>query len=492
MRQIILLCLLALLLTNISFGQQSGPLRIDSIFIENEIIIPNPNDTIQTISDTISTDYLMDFRGVSSLDSSQTDVYWRVLFDGDDDGNFTEIYEIGPIPPGATPDTVLQLTEFLMLPFGTVRKLRVEFTDNRENFNRNSNYIDVYRQINIILKSNTGGRVAVGNKSNDGTGRFGDTICFPYRYLGLKDGILEFFIYNIEDSYGLVCDADNISLVSIHIYGYDDQLLCESTNIENFSSLTSYNSGVQVFPNYVPFELNTGKRARVEVNIGAFMSSVCPSFMIEQIRYLEIFVSQAGCPISPIPTIFCLGCRDDVLYFAHTTLPPTNGLLEHLPPFTKASNSIKLSDSVTVVSGDDVELVVNNSGYIHARASIQVEPGAYFWAHKEDVCLPPDNTISYSESIQTQISTSQSGIQIFPNPFQSSFTVELKLEEAAIVTIALFDMLGRQREVLQPIDYSHKTTTRIEVPTAGLSAGLYYCQIRIGEEVYTKSIVKVE
>ena len=87
----------------------------------------------------------------------------------------------------------------------------------------------------------------------------------------------------------------------------------------------------------------------------------------------------------------------------------------------------ELKDNVSVLAGDDVELVVNPTGAIHiSGGDVWVQNGATFWAHQETVCpILPSVAIAPLESIETrsrEINDAQ--IQVFPNPFRSDFVVQ--------------------------------------------------------------------
>jgi hypothetical protein len=70
----------------------------------------------------------------------------------------------------------------------------------------------------------------------------------------------------------------------------------------------------------------------------------------------------------------------------------------------------------------------------------------------------------------------------FPNPFRASTTIEYALQEAAEVSLAVYDVLGRKVatvvEGLKPAGVE-----RVSFDASGLPAGLYISQLRVNGEV---------
>ncbi|MCB9234930.1 MAG: PKD domain-containing protein [Bacteroidia bacterium] len=80
-------------------------------------------------------------------------------------------------------------------------------------------------------------------------------------------------------------------------------------------------------------------------------------------------------------------------------------------------------------------------------------------------------------------------IQVFPNPFEGAFSVELVLNQERIVRTELFDLQGRtvipvQENILSP------GTSRLNFPTGDLSKGIYFLQIRYGNETRVFKLLK--
>ena len=177
----------------------------------------------------------------------------------------------------------------------------------------------------------------------------------------------------------------------------------------------------------------------------------------------------------------------------------------NLPTLTQASNSIVLENSVQVPSGGSTELVVNRDGSIQAKVNqvaaggspaintgIHVQPGGYFWAYKDMVCPPTtfDETIiveTRSASLPPKAITS-----ITPNPFREEFLLNLNLSEQEIVSIVLYNALGKMERIIMQDQEISLGKHQIPVASEELAAGVYYCHIKIGQTVHTESILKIE
>jgi hypothetical protein len=86
----------------------------------------------------------------------------------------------------------------------------------------------------------------------------------------------------------------------------------------------------------------------------------------------------------------------------------------------------------------------------------------------------------------------QAGIQlaILPNPFNNSATIRYTTDKAADVSITITDVMGRNIKTINQgtqaagsYDFSIDDTI---IPTAGV----YVAQVRIGNQVITKKMIK--
>ena len=83
--------------------------------------------------------------------------------------------------------------------------------------------------------------------------------------------------------------------------------------------------------------------------------------------------------------------------------------------------------------------------------------------------------------------------QNYPNPFNPSTTLRYDLPENSLVSITIYDMLGRQVKTLvsQTQDAGYRSVIWDATNDYGkpISAGIYLCQIQAGEFISTKKMV---
>ena len=81
----------------------------------------------------------------------------------------------------------------------------------------------------------------------------------------------------------------------------------------------------------------------------------------------------------------------------------------------------------------------------------------------------------------------------YPNPFNPITTLRYDLPENSLVTITIYDMLGRQVKTLinQTQDAGYKSVIWNATNNYGkpVSAGIYLYQIQAGEYISTKKMV---
>ncbi len=78
--------------------------------------------------------------------------------------------------------------------------------------------------------------------------------------------------------------------------------------------------------------------------------------------------------------------------------------------------------------------------------------------------------------------------QNFPNPFFSATTMRYAVPEKVHVELALFDIVGREVEVLYSGDRS-AGEYEMPVEAGSLPAGVYFCRLRAGDFVQTRSLL---
>ncbi|MEM6700283.1 MAG: hypothetical protein AAF599_17900, partial [Bacteroidota bacterium] len=350
MKQIIIAFLLYLgLITSLQ-----AQLQIDSVFIDNDTLLPDPNFQQQISMDTIFLEGVnFNFRGVSNMPAGVDTVLWRVSMDYNQDGDFDDggelLYFSGKIPVGSSPQVILENFELLMIPFGEILLIKVELTDDADDFTGGSTSAN-YNSFIVPAVNGNGGRVAMGNKSSSGSNQYkylppGTPKCCILSNGNLNDRSFEFFIYNWSNiASATSCTASMIELTEAVIYYENSGIASRCTlnfNTDNtLVSATKYDAtGVfdSQYPDNAQFGLTTDEKARYQINLNAN----CASIQIDQVDSLEIRADFQGCGTF-VTERFCVGCREQITYSFYSTQP--SGVLEYLPPYTKTRDYIILQD----------------------------------------------------------------------------------------------------------------------------------------------------
>jgi hypothetical protein len=79
-------------------------------------------------------------------------------------------------------------------------------------------------------------------------------------------------------------------------------------------------------------------------------------------------------------------------------------------------------------------------------------------------------------------------LNIFPNPFNPNTTIEYVVPTSAIISIVIYDILGR--EVVRLIDgFKNSGNYKIIWQPNNVSSGVYFCMMRSGNFLETKKII---
>jgi len=73
-----------------------------------------------------------------------------------------------------------------------------------------------------------------------------------------------------------------------------------------------------------------------------------------------------------------------------------------------------------------------------------------------------------------------------------NFTLEINAPEAGKMELRVYDVLGKEIGNLTRQQTIDQGQNNVILSTGGLTAGLYYCKIRIGVADFTKSFVRVD
>jgi len=82
-------------------------------------------------------------------------------------------------------------------------------------------------------------------------------------------------------------------------------------------------------------------------------------------------------------------------------------------------------------------------------------------------------------------------ITVSPNPFNSSFNLEISLPDDAQVTISIINLAGIEIEKLVQNEYRQKGLVQMQYKNERLAQGIYFCKIEVDGRIYTKKLVKM-
>ena len=80
------------------------------------------------------------------------------------------------------------------------------------------------------------------------------------------------------------------------------------------------------------------------------------------------------------------------------------------------------------------------------------------------------------------------GFKIYPNPFSTSATLQIKVGETAAVAVRLFDLSGRLvRDV--PSQQLNAGLHQLQISGAGITTGVYLCEVEVNKKLYRSRLV---
>jgi len=172
----------------------------------------------------------------------------------------------------------------------------------------------------------------------------------------------------------------------------------------------------------------------------------------------------------PCQAAIVLDATEEMVYRTDATITSTSMVESTDPTFYVAEESISLLPGFHAVAGSEFTAMIA-------------------------ACSPSTLTSPVAQARSNNVPDVAMGIptiKLYPNPVISNFTLEIEAHEAGRMQIRVFDVLGKELNNL-----SHRTSidegvTMIELPAESLTAGLYYCTIKINGQSFTKSFVRVD
>lgn len=79
---------------------------------------------------------------------------------------------------------------------------------------------------------------------------------------------------------------------------------------------------------------------------------------------------------------------------------------------------------------------------------------------------------------------------VYPNPFKNSFTLKLDLEEDALISVTLYDMVGKMIDRIAQSQNRLKGLVQFDYSNDQLPRGMYVCVIEMNNRRYTEKLIQ--
>jgi hypothetical protein len=123
----------------------------------------------------------------------------------------------------------------------------------------------------------------------------------------------------------------------------------------------------------------------------------------------------------------------------------------------------------------------------YSFTNYNIEEGKYLYRLKQ---IDYDGTYSYSSEVKVEVSSPVefSLCQNYPNPFNPSTTISFELPYSGVVSLKVFDILGREFETLVD-EYKSSGSYNVQFNSGGLASGVYFYQLHAGDFVEAKKMI---
>jgi aminopeptidase N len=158
-----------------------------------------------------------------------------------------------------------------------------------------------------------------------------------------------------------------------------------------------------------------------------------------------------------------------------------NQTINNNPSYFTMPVQVKLNTSL----GDTIVTLFNNAQTQNFQFQVVGNP--------QSIVFDPDNWILKNPTVVTDVEDLTVPLQFsleqnYPNPFNPSTTIEYTIPESGIVTLKIYDVLGKEVATLvngQNDAGKHK----VEFDATGFNSGVYFYRIENGSSVETKKLV---
>jgi hypothetical protein len=123
----------------------------------------------------------------------------------------------------------------------------------------------------------------------------------------------------------------------------------------------------------------------------------------------------------------------------------------------------------------------------YSFADEELKPGLYTYRLKQ---IDFDGTFEYSPVVEVEVGIPEQFelFQNYPNPFNPSTVISYQLPVNSIVTLKVYDLLGREVATLVD-EYKPAGRYEVEFDAGNLASGSYFYKLQAGEFIETKKLI---
>ncbi len=150
-----------------------------------------------------------------------------------------------------------------------------------------------------------------------------------------------------------------------------------------------------------------------------------------------------------------------------------------------------IGDCTTTINSTAI-VTLESGYYVNLNPGFEAKAGCTFVAMIDECEISeynPDDLRMVSEQSTEMQTEFVSSIDLYPNPANTSITIELDLESGSSVNISLFDISGREIAIWKQNEILDAGNHQLEFNTAELVSGIYFCSIKTGDALFANKFV---
>ena len=121
---------------------------------------------------------------------------------------------------------------------------------------------------------------------------------------------------------------------------------------------------------------------------------------------------------------------------------------------------------------------------------VSIQPGWDWWWAIDNVKISADVIVNV-KTVSNELPDDYSLSQNYPNPFNPKTSIDFSIPEPGMVTLKVYDMLGKEISTLVE-DFKNAGTYTVEFDGSDVSSGTYFYRIQTGEYIKVKRMMLVK